>query len=291
MRQQARSVVQLRNTRASAHLDSVLSAGPVVMGILNVTPDSFSDGGRFAALDEARLHAEEMVADGASIVDIGGESTRPGAECVSEDEELARVIPIIDAVRSVSDCLISVDTSKPAVMRAAVDAGAGMINDIQALRSPGATSTAADLDIPVCLMHMQGEPRTMQTSPEYDDVVSDVTAFLSARVAECVQGGVRRDHIVLDPGFGFGKSHAHNLRLLAELPQLVEMGFPVLVGLSRKSTLGEITGTPVAERLAASVSAAVIAVLKGASIVRAHDVKATADAIRVAQAVMEINNE
>ncbi|NCF73985.1 MAG: dihydropteroate synthase [Gammaproteobacteria bacterium] len=259
------------------------------MGVLNVTPDSFSDGGRFVDLDTARRHAESLYRDGAAIIDIGGESTRPGAGEVSESEELDRVVPIIRALRDAVDLPISVDTSKAGVMRAAVEAGAALINDVLALREPGALQTAVDLGVPVCLMHMQGRPRSMQDNPQYDDVSADVTAFLRDRVNECVAAGLSRELITIDPGFGFGKSHAHNVELLANLRQLQSLGLPVLVGLSRKSTLGELTGRDVNNRLAASVSAAVIAVINGAQIVRAHEVRETVDALRVTSAVMEAN--
>jgi len=261
------------------------------MGVLNVTPDSFSDGGRFADLDAARRHAELMLEDGASIIDIGGESTRPGAADVSEAEELERVIPVIRALRDTVGLPISVDTSKASVMREAVDAGAALINDVMALQEAGALQAAADLEIPVCLMHMQGRPRTMQTNPVYDHVTAEVMAFLGDRVAKCVEAGVARESIMIDPGFGFGKSHAHNVELLANLRQLQELELPVLVGLSRKATLGELTGRDVEDRLSASISAAVIAVMNGAQIVRAHDVRETVDALRVASAVMDANDD
>ena len=257
------------------------------MGVLNVTPDSFSDGGRFVDLDTARRHAESLCRDGAAIIDIGGESTRPGAGEVSESEELDRVVPIIRALRDTVDLPISVDTSKAGVMRAAVEAGAALINDVLALREPGALQTAVDLGVPVCLMHMRGRPRSMQDNPQYDDVSADVTTFLRDRVNECVAAGLSRELITIDPGFGFGKSHAHNVELLANLRQLQSLGLSVLVGLSRKSTLGELTGRDVDKRLAASLSAAVIAVMNGAQIVRAHEVRETVDALRVTSAVME----
>ena len=258
---------------------------PAVMGILNVTPDSFSDGGRFTDRDNARRQADAMSAGGAALIDIGGESTRPGSSGVDEQQELDRVLPAIEAVREVSDLPISIDTSKPGVMRAAVAAGAVMINDVMALQAYGALTTAVGLGVPVCLMHMQGLPRTMQERPVYADVVNDVVAFLEARVDACVAAGLPVGRIVVDPGFGFGKSPAHNIELLANLRQLRVRGRPLLVGISRKSTLGELTGRPTDERMAASVAAAVIAVLHGASIVRAHDVAATVDALKVTSAV------
>ena len=260
---------------------------PAVMGILNVTPDSFSDGGRFAGRDAALEQAAAMARDGAAIIDIGGVSTRPGAADVPEQEELERVIPVIEAVVAAVDVPVSIDTSKPAVMRAAVAAGAAMINDIRALREEGALQAAAELGVPVCLMHMKGQPRTMQTQPAYGDVVTEVAEFLAGRVRACVAAGLAEDRIVVDPGFGFGKAPRHNIELLANLRQLRSVGRPILVGLSRKSTLGELTGRDVGERVPASIAAAVIAVVEGAEIVRVHDVRETVDALRVAAAVME----
>lgn len=260
---------------------------PAVMGVLNVTPDSFSDGGLFVGRDAALRQAEAMARDGAAIIDIGGESTRPGAADVPEQEELDRVLPVVEAVVSAVDVPVSIDTSKPAVMRAAVAAGAGMINDIRALRAEGALEAAVDLQRPVCLMHMQGQPRTMQHQPAYDDVVAEVAGFLAERVRACVAAGLDEESIVVDPGFGFGKSPRHNVELLSNLRQLRTLGRPILVGLSRKSTLGELTGRDVGERMPASIAAAVIAVLEGAEIVRVHDVRETVDALRVTTAVLE----
>lgn len=260
---------------------------PAVMGILNVTPDSFSDGGRFAGRDAALEQAVAMARDGAAIIDVGGESTRPGAADVSEQEELDRVIPVIEAVTAAVDVPVSIDTSKPAIMRAAVAAGAAMINDIRALREAGALRAAAELGVPVCLMHMQGQPRTMQQQPAYADVVSEVAEFLAGRVRACVAAGLAEDRIIVDPGFGFGKAARHNIELLANLRQLRSVGRPILVGLSRKATLGELTGRDVGERVPASIAAAVIAVAEGAQFVRVHDVRETVDALRVAAAVME----
>jgi dihydropteroate synthase len=258
---------------------------PVVMGVLNVTPDSFSDGGRFATVDAAVIKARQMAAEGAAIIDVGGESTRPGAAEVSEDEEISRVVPVIEAMAGLR-VAISIDTSKPRVMQAAVGAGASIVNDVYALRRDGALAMAASLDVAVCLMHMQAEPRTMQDNPQYDDVTGEVTAFLSGRVAACMDAGVSRERIVVDPGFGFGKNARHNLELLANLGRVGALGLPLLVGLSRKSTLGQLTGRPVGERLAAGVAAAVLAVERGAHIVRTHDVGATLDALQVTAAVM-----
>jgi len=260
---------------------------PAVMGILNVTPDSFSDGGHFDNPNIALRQAATMAEGGAAIIDIGGESTRPGAGSVDVQQELDRVIPIIEIVRSVTDIPISIDTSKAEVMRASVAAGASLINDVNALQGDGALQAAAELQVPVCLMHMRGEPRTMQKDPVYNDVVADVAEFLEARVAACVEAGLGEELLIVDPGFGFGKTHLHNVELLANLRQLRVRNRPVLVGVSRKSTLGELTNREVHERLPASVAAAVVAVMKGADIVRVHDVQATVDALKVAQAVIE----
>jgi dihydropteroate synthase len=254
---------------------------PRVMGILNVTPDSFSDGGRFVALDDALRQAERMVEDGADLLDVGGESTRPGAAAVGLDEELARVIPVIERLRASFDIPLSIDTSKPEVMRAAVAAGAAMVNDVSALGAPGALQTAAALGVPTCLMHMQGEPRTMQTAPQYGDVVADIIEYLARRIAACEAAGLPRERLLVDPGFGFGKTLAHNLTLLRRLDEFAQLGTPLLVGISRKSMLGAVTGRPVAERLPASLAAAVLAVERGARIVRVHDVGPTVDAIRL----------
>ncbi|HQR09979.1 MAG TPA: dihydropteroate synthase [Casimicrobiaceae bacterium] len=259
-------------------------ARPRVMGILNVTPDSFSDGGRFASREGALAHARRMVADGADIVDIGGESTRPGALPVPEAVELDRVLPLIEALAS-EGIPVSVDTVKPSVMRAAMAAGAGMVNDVRALQDIGGLEAVATGRAAVCLMHMQGEPRTMQAQPHYGDVVREVGDFLVARARACEAAGIRRDRIVVDPGFGFGKTMAHNLALLRGLGALVAAGYPVLVGLSRKSMLGTITGRDADERVAASVAAALAAVARGASIVRVHDVRETVDALKVWHAV------
>lgn len=263
---------------------------PAVMGILNVTPDSFSDGGRFDNPTIALRQAAIMAESGASIIDIGGESTRPGSASVAEQEELDRVIPIIEAVREVTDVPISIDTSKAIVMREAVAAGAQMINDVCALQGEGALQAAMELQVPICLMHMQGGPRTMQERPEYKDVVADVAAFLDARIACCLEAGIDESLIVIDPGFGFGKTHEHNVELLANLRQLRVRNRPLLVGVSRKSTLGELTQRDVSQRMPASVAAAVVAVVNGADIIRAHDVQATVDALKVAKAVLEASS-
>jgi len=258
---------------------------PRVMGILNVTPDSFSDGGRFLDRTLAIAHARAMLADGADLVDVGGESTRPGAVPVGEAEEIDRVVPVIEAL--VSDgAIVSVDTMKPAVMRAAIAAGASMDNDVRALREPGALEAVAQGGAAVCLMHMRGTPASMQEAPEYVDVVADVRGFLMSRAGACEAAGIARERIAIDPGFGFGKTKAHNLALLARLGDIAALGYPVLAGLSRKSTLGAITGRPEEGRVAASVAAALIAVERGASILRVHDVQETVDALKVLHAVV-----
>lgn len=260
---------------------------PQVMGVLNVTPDSFSDGGHFTDIEAALAQARQMAGEGAAIIDVGGESSRPGAAPVSVQVELDRVIPIVEAIVETLDVAVSIDTSKPEVMREAALAGACMINDVYALRREGAVRAAAELPCAVCLMHMQGEPRTMQESPEYHDVAGEVGAFLAERVEACIQGGIARERITIDPGFGFGKTAAHNVELLARLDGLLALELPLTVGLSRKSTLGHLTGRPVGERMPAGVAAAVLAVERGARIVRAHDVGPTIDAIRVAGAVIQ----
>lgn len=260
---------------------------PQVMGILNITPDSFSDGGRFHGLDVALGHAVRMAEEGAAIIDVGGESTRPGSDGVTVQEELDRVIPVIERLHAELPVVISVDTSKPAVMREAVTAGAGLINDVYALRTDGALDTAASLGVPVCLMHMQGEPRTMQHAPNYTDVVTEVREFLSSRMRACEQAGIPGERLLIDPGFGFGKNLDHNLSLLQHLPALHTLGAPVLVGVSRKSMIGAVTGAPPGERLHGSVAAATLAAWLGAAILRVHDVKPTADALKMVAAIKE----
>ena len=257
---------------------------PRVMGILNVTPDSFSDGGRFVDREQAFAHARQMVADGADIIDIGGESTRPGAAPVPVDAELERVVPLVEALAR-EGILVSVDTQKPDVMRAALAAGAGMVNDVRALQEPGAIEAVVAGPAAVCLMHMQGEPRTMQREPHYADVVTEVRDFLVGRARACEAAGIARGRIVIDPGFGFGKTVAHNLALLRGLRVLSETGYPVLAGLSRKSMLGGFAGRDANERAAASVAAALAAVARGAAIVRVHDVRETVDALKVWHAI------
>ncbi len=257
---------------------------PLVMGVVNVTPDSFSDGGQHLRRDAAIEHAERLISDGADILDIGGESTRPGAQPVGVQEELDRVMPVIEALRGIT-IPISVDTCKPEVMRAAVAEGAQMVNDINALQDAAAMSAVAAADVAVCLMHKQGTPQTMQQQPQYADVVAEVRGFLKERVAAAEAAGIGRERMVIDPGFGFGKTLAHNLALLRELPVFSELGVPVLVGLSRKSMLGAITGQDVNHRVAGSVAAALIAVQRGAAIVRVHDVRETVDALKIWSAV------
>ncbi|MEC7081503.1 MAG: dihydropteroate synthase [Pseudomonadota bacterium] len=254
---------------------------PQVMGILNVTPDSFSDGGQHAKVSQALDHALRMIDEGATFIDIGGESTRPGAPDVSLQEELDRTIPVIEAVAKNTACVISIDTSKADVMREAVKAGAGLINDVRALQEPGALQVAAEAQVPVCLMHMQGQPRTMQQSPEYDDVVNDVGQFLLARTKVCEEAGIANDKILFDPGYGFGKSLEHNYTLVKHLPSLMKLGYPVLVGMSRKSMIGNLLNRKVDERLAGSISLATIVAQMGAQIIRVHDVKETADAVNI----------
>jgi dihydropteroate synthase len=260
---------------------------PVVMGILNVTPDSFSDGNRYATLDAALERAARIIEEGATIIDVGGESTRPGAAAVDEALEIARVVPVIEGIAATSDIAISIDTSKPQVMAAAVAAGACIVNDVRALRAPGVRSWAAAAEVGVCLMHMQGEPRTMQDSPHYDDVAAEVARFLVRERDACIEAGLDREAIALDPGIGFGKGLAHNLTLLKELPRFAALGAPLLVGVSRKSFIGRILGKPVDERLYGGLGLAALAAAMGARIVRTHDVAATRDAIGMVSAVLQ----
>ena len=264
-------------------------SGPVIMGILNTTPDSFSDGGHFAALESAIEHAVAMVEAGAALIDVGGESTRPGAAAVPVDEEIKRVIPVIEQLAPQVGVPISIDTSKAEVMHAAAAAGAGMINDVRALREPGALEVAAATGLPVCLMHMAGEPRSMQANPQYGDVVEEVLAFLDERLETCVDAGISRQRLLIDPGFGFGKNLEHNLRLLANLRRFKQLEVPVLVGLSRKSMFGALLDADLERRLPASVAAALLAAQTGADIVRVHDVSETHDALALYQAVKEIH--
>ena len=259
---------------------------PRIMGIVNVTPDSFSDGGKFADTELAVAHALQLVEAGADILDIGGESTRPGATPVPLADELRRVVPVIEQLAKVTRVPLSIDTYKPQVMQAAIDAGADLINDVRALQEPGALQVVARSQAGVCLMHMQGTPQTMQIDPRYDDVVTEVRDFLAARMAAAEAAGIGAERILLDPGFGFGKRTEHNIALLQALPQLLELGRPLLVGLSRKSVLGQLTGGDVSVRLHSSIAASVLSVMKGARIVRVHDVKATADALKVVSAVL-----
>lgn len=262
---------------------------PRVMGILNLTPDSFSDGGRFNRPDAALRQAECMVAEGAAVIDVGGESTRPGAPAVSVSEELDRVIPVIEKLVSLLPVPVSIDTSKPEVMREAVRTGAGLINDVQALRAEGALAATAAAGVPVCLMHMQGNPRTMQIQPDYEDVVAEVRTFLTSRIAACEAVGIPRHKLIIDPGFGFGKTLEHNLSLLRELPTLAAIGVPVLAGLSRKSMIGQLLNPaappPAEDRLHGSIAAAVLAARNGARILRVHDVKPTVEALKIVSAV------
>jgi dihydropteroate synthase len=263
---------------------------PLIMGIINVTPDSFSDGGRYADAQAAITHGLKLVAEGADILDIGGESTRPGAAPVSLQQELARVLPVIEGLRQQVAVPISIDTYKPQVMQAAIIAGASIVNDVRALQEPGAIEVVVEGDVGVCLMHAKGTPQNMQDNPSYDDVVSEVAEFLRARAQVLLDAGVAGNRICVDPGFGFGKRSWHNIALLKDLPVLCGLGYPVLVGLSRKSVLGQIAGGEVTDRLSASIVAAVIAAMKGAAIIRVHDVKATADALEIVR-VMEMTSE
>ena len=269
----------------SLHLDT-----PVIMGILNVTPDSFSDGGRYYQTDSAVIQAQKLLADGATILDIGGESTRPGAPDVSLEDELARVIPAIEAIRAhsdsaVNDCIISIDTSKSEVMRQAILAGADIVNDVRALQEPNALATVAQYpDVAVCLMHMQGQPRSMQNSPHYDDLFSDINDFFVQRINASETAGIQRQQLILDPGFGFGKTLSHNYQLLARFNEFNHFGLPVLAGLSRKSMIGNLLNRQTNERLAGSLAGALIAAQNGAKIIRVHDVKETADVLGVWQA-------
>ncbi len=261
---------------------------PQIMGILNFTPDSFSDSGQFFSLDKALFQVEKMLKEGATIIDIGGESTRPiMAEEVPETEELQRVIPLVEAVQKRFDCWISVDTSKAIVMQEAAKVGMDLINDIRALREPGALEIAGQLNLPTCIMHMQGQPRTMQTNPHYDDVVQDVYQFLEARTQACLEAGIAKENIIWDMGFGFGKTVQHNYKLLQQLAQFCKSGYPILAGLSRKSMIGAVLDKPVTERVVGSVAGALIAAQNGATILRVHDVAATADALKVWQATQQ----
>ena len=256
-------------------------AAPQIMGILNVTPDSFSDGARYQHLDKALFHAEQMIRDGASIIDIGGESTRPGADEVSLDEELYRVIPVIERLASELDVWLSVDTYKPEVMNESIRAGAHLINDICALQEPGALSVVAESGVPVCLMHMQGKPRTMQQAPHYNNLCGEIYAFFQERINTALVAGIKKEQLILDPGFGFGKTLEQNYELLGRLDHFHTLDLPLLVGMSRKSMIGQLLDRPVTERAAGSIAAALFAVQQGASIIRVHDVKETADALHV----------
>ena len=264
---------------------NMLAAGnfnkPQVMGILNVTPDSFSDGGKFASFDSALKQVELMIFDGADIIDIGGESTRPGAVDVSEDDELARVIPLLKAIKSNFDIKISIDTSKAEVMAQAIAHGADIINDVRALQNEGCLAVLAKSNVPICLMHMQGLPRSMQQNPQYDDVISDIKQFFIDRISVCEQAGINRERLILDPGFGFGKTLEQNYQLLAQLHQFDDLGLPLLSGTSRKSMIGNLLARNVDERLAGSLTTAIIAAQQNASIIRVHDVKETVDALKI----------
>ena len=258
---------------------------PIIMGIVNVTPDSFSDGGNYNSVEDAFKQAMRLIEEGAGILDIGGESTRPGAPDVALQEELLRVIPVIKRIREASDCVISIDTSKAAVMEAAIEAGADIINDVRALQEPGALEVAAKYsDVPVCLMHMQGQPRTMQTNPTYENLISDINQFFEERVLTCSKAGINQNRIILDPGFGFGKTLTHNFEILEKFNAFSTLGLPLLAGLSRKSMFGQLLNRETSERVAASLAGALLCAQKGAHIIRVHDVKETADVIGVWQA-------
>jgi len=276
----------MKLTSADKQLDLAL---PQIMGILNVTPDSFSDGGAYAQIDRAVQHAKTMVAQGASIIDVGGESTRPGAADVLLVEELDRVLPVIERIRQEVDCWISIDTSKAAVMTEAVKAGANIINDVRALQEPGALQAAVDANVPVCLMHMQGQPRSMQTAPHYEDVVEDVKRFLKQRAELCIKAGIKPANIIIDLGFGFGKSLAHNFELLDATAQFEALGYPILTGVSRKSMFGQLLDRDVSSRLAGSLAGAMIAMQQGSKIIRVHDVPETVDVMKVLQQLNTFN--
>ncbi|WP_342808116.1 dihydropteroate synthase [Alteromonas sp. M12] len=264
------------------HIDLTI---PRVMGILNVTPDSFSDGGKYVGLDNALTQAEIMISAGADFIDVGGESTRPGAQDVGVQQELDRTIPVIEAIHANFDVVVSIDTSKPQVMKHAVDAGAGLINDIRALSEEGAIKAAAKTGAAICLMHMQGQPKNMQQAPTYDDVVNDVIAFLQSKIEQCLRAGIPKSLLMIDPGFGFGKTLPHNYQILDRLEEMKELDLPMLIGVSRKSMIGNLLDREVDERLAGSIAAATIALTKGASILRVHDVKQTVDAVKVVLAL------
>ncbi len=273
--------MQLEVNQRTLNLDT-----PQVMGILNVTPDSFSDGGRYTRLDAALTHAQEMIDAGATLIDIGGESTRPGAVPVSAEQEAERVLPVVEALAQRFEVFISVDTSRALVMRECAAAGAQLINDIRSLREAGAMAAARDSGLPVCLMHMQGEPHTMQLAPHYEDVLADVEGFFVRRIAECAAAGIEKSRLILDPGFGFGKNLAHNYRLLARLADFHRFGLPILVGMSRKSMVGQLTQDPPGQRIIGSVACGVIAAMQGAHIIRVHDVKETIEAMRIVTATL-----
>ncbi|WP_312311053.1 dihydropteroate synthase [Atlantibacter sp.] len=274
-----------------AHGSTLDLSHPHVMGILNVTPDSFSDGGKHNQLIDAVKHANAMINAGATIIDVGGESTRPGASEVSVDEELSRVIPVVEAVAQRFEVWVSVDTSKPEVIRESARAGAHIINDIRSLTEPGALDAAAQTGLPVCLMHMQGEPRTMQNAPHYDDVFASVNRYFVEQIARCEAAGIAKNNLLLDPGFGFGKNLHHNYQLLARLSEFHHFELPLLVGMSRKSMVGQLLNVGPAERLSGSLACAVIAAIQGANIIRVHDVKETVEAMRVVEATLSAKDK
>lgn len=259
------------------------------MGIVNCTPDSFSDGGKYSKLEHAKAHAKALISEGVDILDIGGESSRPGAKPVSLQEEEDRVLPLIEYLRQISSVAISIDTTKPALMRSAVQAGAGMINDISALASEDSLQAASELEVPICLMHMQGEPASMQANPSYNDLISDINQFFLQKIERCLQANIKRELLILDPGFGFGKTTEQNLQLMKQLPLFGSHGLPVLLGVSRKNTLGEILNKPVDQRLIGGLTLNALAVLSGVSIIRTHDVEATKQVVTMLKAVEEVD--
>ncbi|MGQ3888342.1 dihydropteroate synthase [Legionella sp. CNM-1927-20] len=282
---------QFRSWRQQLNLKTNQYQSPLIMGIINVTPDSFSDGGRYLNLDQALAHAQRLLAEGADILDIGGESSRPGAKPISVDEEIARVVPLIKQLRRETDCCISVDTTKAAVMRAAVEAGADLVNDITALRDKDALDLLAKLQVPVCLMHMKGIPQTMQALPiSYKDITAEINLFFQKQIENCLKAGIQRNNIIIDPGFGFGKTVEHNLHLIKDLTQFKQHNLPLMLGVSRKSTIGSILNKKVDERLIGGITLNIVASLKGVDIIRTHDVVETKQSLVMLDAIMQVNN-
>ncbi|WP_115303818.1 dihydropteroate synthase [Legionella beliardensis] len=282
---------QFKNWCQQINSKSVLYHSPLIMGIINVTPDSFSDGGCYLNCEQALAYARQLIVAGADILDIGGESSRPGAKPISSDEEIARVIPLIEQLRQETDCCISIDTTKAAVMEAAIDAGADIINDISGLRDEAALHVAAKLQTPVCLMHMKGIPETMQVAPiSYDDITREINEFFQSQIARCLKVGIKKEHIILDPGFGFGKSIEHNLQIVNNLGQFKQHQLPLMLGVSRKSTIGAILNKEVNERMIGGIAINIVASLKGVDIIRTHDVEETKQALLMLKAIMQVNN-